>query len=240
MKRLSLLFVLLSMQIAFVFGNSFNSSRLKIRMWDNSTFTIVFDGSHFETPTNNFVATNLEQGLHQVKIMKHFSGSYYYGHHSVVLYQGFINIPANSKVIAKLNMYNQLNIERVETISYAGYNNYGSNNNDYYESSYDNNYYNNQNYFSSNDFMQLQSSISNVSFESSKLQIAKQAVGMNKVSSNQVAQIMQLFSFESTKLEFAKYAYNHVYDKSNYYVVNNAFSFSSSISELNQFLYGTF
>jgi hypothetical protein len=45
---------------------------------------------------------------------------------------------------------------------------------------------------------------------------------------------MKLFSFEATKLEFAKYAYNKVSDKENYYLVNDAFQFESSIEELNE------
>lgn len=227
MKRLSLLFALLSMQMMFAFGNHFNSSKLKLRLWDNSSFTIVFDGNHFSTPTNNFVANNLQAGNHRVKIIKNSNG--YHGFHSVVLFNGFINIPANSKVVAKLDYNNQLNIVRVENLIP----NYSACNSGYYES----NYYD-SNFLSAHEFMQLKSSISHASFESSKMQIAKQAVGMNQVSSSQVAEIMRMFSFESTKLEFAKYAYNHVFDKSNYYLVNNAFSFSSSISDLNRFLYG--
>jgi hypothetical protein len=45
-----------------------------------------------------------------------------------------------------------------------------------------------------------------------------------------------MLSFESTRLDFAKFAYTYTLDKENYYMVNNAFSFSSSVAELNNFI----
>ena len=41
---------------------------------------------------------------------------------------------------------------------------------------------------------------------------------------------------ESTKLEFAKYAYKRTYDIENYYKVNDAFTFESSIEELDAYI----
>ncbi|HNQ83646.1 MAG TPA: DUF4476 domain-containing protein, partial [Bacteroidales bacterium] len=52
----------------------------------------------------------------------------------------------------------------------------------------------------------------------------------------QVKEIMKLFSFEESRLEFAKYAYGYTYDLSNFYIVNDAFSFESSIDELNKYI----
>lgn len=86
------------------------------------------------------------------------------------------------------------------------------------------------------EFMQLKSSIANKSFESSKLQIAKQALAGNYFSSAQVADLMREFDFETTRLDFAKSAYPRVIDKQNYYQVNNGFTFESSIQDLNQYI----
>jgi len=49
---------------------------------------------------------------------------------------------------------------------------------------------------------------------------------------------MLLFSFEATRLDFAKFAYKYTYDISNYYKLNDAFTFESSIEELNNFING--
>ena len=53
-------------------------------------------------------------------------------------------------------------------------------------------------------------------------------------SAAQVKAMMGLFSFEESKLDFAKFAYDRTHDIGNYYKVNDAFSFESSIEELNE------
>ncbi len=88
------------------------------------------------------------------------------------------------------------------------------------------------------DFQAAKQSISSKSFEDSKLTIAKQIVGANCLMTDQVKEIMLLFSFESTRLDFAKYAYKYTYDKNNYYKLNDGFKFESSIDELNEFING--
>jgi hypothetical protein len=45
-----------------------------------------------------------------------------------------------------------------------------------------------------------------------------------------------MFDFEDTRLDFAKFAWEYVYDKDNYYLVNDAFEFELTIDELNEFL----
>lgn len=83
------------------------------------------------------------------------------------------------------------------------------------------------------DFMSAKSSISSKSFEDSKLTTAKQIANSNCLTADQVKQIMKLFSFESSRLDFAKYAYPHTFDVGNYFKVNDAFEFESSIDDLN-------
>lgn len=68
--------------------------------------------------------------------------------------------------------------------------------------------------------------------------LAKQVLRANCVSTDQVIGIMNLFSFEDNKLAFAKFAYEKTTDKGNYYKINDAFTYSSSIDELNEFLEG--
>jgi hypothetical protein len=88
------------------------------------------------------------------------------------------------------------------------------------------------------EFESAKASIASKSFEESKMQIAKQIVGANCCTAAQVKQIMKLFGFEQTKLDFAKFAYKYTYDQKNYYKVNDAFDFESSITELNSYLNG--
>ncbi|MEZ5197931.1 MAG: DUF4476 domain-containing protein [Bacteroidales bacterium] len=85
-------------------------------------------------------------------------------------------------------------------------------------------------------FTEARKSIESKDFEDTKLTVAKQVMNSNCLLTSQVKQVMQLFDFEDTRLEFAKAAFDHVYDIDNYYLVNDAFDFESSIDELNDYI----
>lgn len=89
-----------------------------------------------------------------------------------------------------------------------------------------------------NQFANAQRSISSKDFEDSKLTVAKQITGANCLTADQVKRIMTAFDFEDSKLEYAKFAYNKTYDIGNYYMLNDAFDFESSIDELNEHING--
>jgi hypothetical protein len=86
------------------------------------------------------------------------------------------------------------------------------------------------------DFESMKGSISSKSFEESKLTMAKQVINSNCLLSGQVKEVMQLFTYEASKLDFAKYAYGRTYDIGNYFKVNDAFTFESSIDELSEYI----
>ena len=86
-------------------------------------------------------------------------------------------------------------------------------------------------------FEHLKAAICRQPFSSDKLILAKQGIRDQFITADMVRQITALFTFESSKLEFAKYAYAFTIDPQNYYVVNDAFTFSSSIRELDTFLF---
>lgn len=87
-------------------------------------------------------------------------------------------------------------------------------------------------------FVALRNSVAAQGFDSNRLSIAMQGVRMNGATSAQVAELMGLLSFESRRLELAKFAYAYVADPQNYFLVNDRFSFSSSVRELNRHIYG--
>lgn len=86
------------------------------------------------------------------------------------------------------------------------------------------------------DYESAKTSIAAKDFEDTKLTLAKQIAGSNCMSAEQIRGIMKLFSFENSKLDFAKFAYSHCCDKNNYYKVNDAFTFDSSSTELNNYI----
>ncbi|HMK05871.1 MAG TPA: DUF4476 domain-containing protein [Ferruginibacter sp.] len=86
------------------------------------------------------------------------------------------------------------------------------------------------------DFSAALKTISNGSFEETKLSTARSICSKNCLSADQVIKVCNLFGFEETKLSFAKHAYKHTTDRKNYFKVNDVFSFSSSKEELNKFI----
>ncbi len=87
-------------------------------------------------------------------------------------------------------------------------------------------------------FSMMIQQISQQSFDSNRLQLAMQIVSSNRLTSAQVTDIARLLSFESSRLDFLKFAYPYVADPGSYFLVNNAFSFSSSVDELNRHIMG--
>jgi hypothetical protein len=87
-------------------------------------------------------------------------------------------------------------------------------------------------------FSDAVNSVSSKDFEESKLTVAKQITGSNCLTASQVKRMMGEFDFEESKLEYAKFAYDKTFDIGNYYKLNDAFDFESSIDELNQYING--
>jgi hypothetical protein len=85
-------------------------------------------------------------------------------------------------------------------------------------------------------FSKAKENISSNSFEDSKMTVAKQVTKANCMTAAQIVEVMGLFSFEDSKLQYAKYAYDFCYNQGDYYEVNSAFTFESSIEDLNQYL----
>jgi hypothetical protein len=78
------------------------------------------------------------------------------------------------------------------------------------------------------------SAIKAESFTSNQVEVAKQVTYC--LNTTQIKAIMEIFSFESNRLDYAKWAYPNCVDKDNYFLLNSAFSFSSSKTELNNFV----
>lgn len=86
------------------------------------------------------------------------------------------------------------------------------------------------------EFTDVKKSIESKSFEETKMTMAKQIGSGRCFTVDQVKGMMGLFSFEDSKLDFAKYAYERTFDIDNYFKVNDAFTFESSVDDLNSYI----
>jgi len=256
MKTLLTTILVLTIKI-FAYANH-NHSQLNIKLKDHSSMVIELGNAAFNSPDISFSIANVIPGSHLLKIWKVKNHPHHRPFVKKLIYSGWINIPAASivNVIGSNNgnihvINNPLIVSNCDNGYYSGNgadsygnnyyqnfisNNTGYNGNGYYDAGNYVNYGSGYQLMSETKFNELKQSIVNVSFSNSKKHIAKQAVSMNKLSSKQISELVNLFDFESDKLEFAKYAYNFTIDKGNYFIVNNAFDFESSIASLNKYI----
>ena len=93
-------------------------------------------------------------------------------------------------------------------------------------------------YMSDDDFRQLVNTVIAAKFEVKKLDTLRTAIGASKVSTDQVRQLMGLFSFESNKLDVAKMLYDHTVDKASYASLSGQFNFSAQQEAFKKFIAG--
>lgn len=88
----------------------------------------------------------------------------------------------------------------------------------------------------STNFQSALESIKSKSFEDTKITTIKQIIKANCITVSQLSQIIKLLTFEESKVQVAKFAYDYVSDTNNYFQINDLFTYSSSVDELNEYL----
>lgn len=221
MKKLAILSVIF--QVLFLSSLAFGS-QLVISSWNNSGFSLQIDGYYYGTVSSEFSFNRMRPGLHKIKIYKYIHNGF--SQINTLVYKGAIKIPVNAFVRARINRFGQVKVVQVLPLLSPSSNNgliIQEGLNDPSTFGYGMGY---------SRFSNLKKIISMQAFDSSRLKIARQAIRQNSISSNQLLELMMLLSFESSRLKLAKYAYPFVADKENFFVVNNAFTFSSSVNNL--------
>ncbi len=99
--------------------------------------------------------------------------------------------------------------------------------------SYDKNY---SRAMTNNDFVQAKESLRREWFENTRLETAKQIIDRNYFTSQQVKEMVLLFTFENNRLDIAKYAYGKTVDKGNYFMLNDAFTFNNNKEALKEYI----
>ena len=224
----------LALQLAVGFAGAFNhQSELSISATGRNLVSASVDNQPFANYGTRVDFNSIQPGYHYLVVYKREPARMAYGFHQrkfidKVVYNGYIEIPAASQVTGIADGYDRLAVS-VQPLA--------------------DNYFYNNNYISNvctplpvsmnpAAFAELKDVIANRSFDSSKLQVARQAIADNPVSSAQLAELMNMLTFESSKLELAKAGYAFVTDRQNFYLVNNSFTFDSSISELDRYIHG--
>jgi hypothetical protein len=208
MKKLALLPVFLLLLMSSVMAQSV----LNVAMADNRACSIILDGRSMNTAATHHIA-NLSEGPHYLQVYADLPTATA-NRPMEMIYNGTINIPAYAELWALVDVRNGFYIQHQNPIARL----------DYQEPCLMP--------VSEPQFCQIKKAISNQWFDNSKDMVARQAFSSYYVSSAQVLDVLQLFSFENNKLAMAEFLYAKCVDPQNYYMVNNAFSFSSTVSSL--------
>ena len=86
------------------------------------------------------------------------------------------------------------------------------------------------------DFSQARETLRKEWFENTRMTTAKQIIERNYFTSQQIKDLLLLFTFENNRLDLAKYAYGKTVDKGNYFIVNDAFTFNNNKEKLSAYI----
>ncbi len=239
-------------------GAGHKKSMLTVKSFDQGDIRVVLDGRRFEPGHNSVMISGLESGYHTIKVFRQrFNGGYsIFGKRYEMVYSTSLMVRPKTHVLVSIDRFGRTSISERKIRGNDYYDRDDRNrgdrdgrgrDNDWDDDhSYDfdhdgklGDYDNNYGYergMDDREFRLVLNSIEKEWLETNKLKSATQIVRTNSLTSAQVKQLVLMFSFESNKLELAKQAYANTVDKRNYYIINDAFSFSGSKDELNRFI----
>jgi hypothetical protein len=247
MKRIATLTTIIVAFSVLTASAQYRPSVLNLRLSDNSPFRVYVDGQQAGEIGNAVKVANLSGGKHYLEVIR-VGNSWGRHYHHESAFRGSVMLTPNAE--SWVTVYperQQLNVDEIRAFAEPTRFNPGRGKHfpklpvhEQCETEVQHQYPTpvpvGPCAMNPNDFNQLQQTLNNADFESTRLNIFKQALAYNYFSTSQVRELMHLFWFEGTKLEVAKLAYPKTVDQNNYYLVNNEFSFSSSVNALGDYI----
>lgn len=192
--------------------------------------TVRIDGQYFPQPTDHFYLEHMQPGNHKIEIFR--TNNYtYYGHvmpKKQKIFSGVVFIQGASIVSAIIDPRNGFYVEHVDP-KYGDHQPY-----DAYQPYAEP--YPAVHAMTPAAFSALLSAIDDQWYDEAKRDVMLLALQNNYVTTAQITELLDQLTFEDTKLSLAKSAYAKVTDPQNYFMVNKVFTFSSSVSELSDYI----
>jgi len=212
---------------------AFDGSRLSISSPGTSTeLKIQIDGRPFTMKNNAITIGYLTEGRHDIKIFRDKKkGAFAYGKREDIVYQSAVFLKRGYHLDITVNRFGKVMTDehRID-VKDDWYND----EDEYYDNDGWNSGY--ANVMSGRDFETVKDQIRKEWFENNRLISVRTITDKNNFTTQQVKELMLLFTFENNRLEVAKYAYRKTVDKEKYYQLNDAFTFSSSKDDLARFI----
>lgn len=216
----------------------FGQSKLSISSTGNADIRVMIDGKKYTASNNMVMVNNLKNGNHSVKVFRlqndrnrnqanNRNPAYQ------LVYSGNVFVKPQYHLDIMINRFGKAFVD--EQLISGGYNDdddddWGVDNNDQYYDRYS------RRAMEKAAFDQLKQSLRKENFDDTRLRVARQVVSSNFFTAAQVKELVSLFSFEDSRLEMAKYAYDNTIDKGNYFMVGEAFNFSSTKESLMNYI----
>lgn len=215
---------------------AYDGSRLSISSTGTSTeLKIEIDGRKFTMKNNSITVGYLADGRHSIKIFREKKkGKISFGKKEEVIYQDMIFLKRGFHLDITVNRFGKvMTDERRIDVNDEWYND----EDEYYDNDNGGGWNGgNANVMSGREFETVKEQLRKEWFEKNRLTSATVIMDKSNFTTQQVKELMLIFTFESNRLEIAKYAYRKTVDKHNYYQLNDAFTFNSSKDELARFI----
>jgi hypothetical protein len=206
-----------------------HNSTLLLHHQDYVPMIIELNYMRHHLPQTEFTFNNLTPGRHYLRIFG-INGAYNM-HGEPVFFKGYVDIPEASMVtIVLLNNRTLHYASILPKPIYAPISSCST------EPYYSAPVYHCPAGIDPRRYESIRASIAARSFDKTRLDLAKQAIRNNNMSSEQIAGLAELLTFDSSRLALAKFGYRYVADPENYHVLYELFAFDSSVRQLSDYI----
>jgi hypothetical protein len=246
MKRISTLLVssLFSLSLLAYDGSGLSISKVNTNM----NFKVEVDGHNVFIPGNTVTLDYLNEGYHNVRVFReiirndfgkdHGRSDERLGRYDQIIFSTSVYLDKKSRTDVTINSSGKVFVDSYQIGSEVDWYNtddkVGSDNNgNTIGSGWG---YRSGKLMTEREFQIAKDAIRNEWFEQSRLTLAKTIMDKNYFTTQQVKEMMLLFTFENNRMEIAKYGYRKTVDNNNYYLLNDALTFNSTKDELARFI----
>jgi len=226
-----------------------------VRLADNSVINIAVDDRYFNKKGTSVTMGDLPPGRHRLAIYSVVQSRNGRGHEEII-YSGKIITHDGSITLFTYDADNrQIDVQEQDMNSYMqnnppannGPGNY--NNNMPQGNNYNNNYDNNRGQqfnqparqletptLTDVKIDQLKTRVMDKKTDTERMKLMKDALSSEKMTTDQVAAMMDWYNFEDSKVEFAKWAYPNTLDKNNFSSLENKLTYKDYVDNLDNFI----
>ena len=239
------IFTLILLVIAYTVSAHPNDGKLTITNLSSQRIVVEVDGKKFNNrmyeSDNQILVPALSTGFHTIKVYTLPVGrddARYGIRKQTLIFQRNVNVRPQYHIDIVVNRFAKVWLDEL-SMKDRNYVDMDNNDQDNDHNDQDTPRDNDDKYgrpMSVQSFTALKEALSKERFDNARVTIAKQVIDQNYFTADQVKQLVQMYSTDSYKLDLAKYAYKNTVNKQEYFILYEAFTFSSSKEDLANYI----